>query len=409
MAQINFDGGGDSNFTLPSWSVGGGDYTPPDPPPYITPPTSAPSPTSAPPSVTTQPLPRAASPSGNWSSTGFYPTPTGAPPPAGPVAPPTPTVNSSNPMDDAYILSRIKAWSQVAGSNPSLANDPNYWLGRIKQTGGLTASNDGYWQNLGMRPEGAPESWSASNPGGTATGATPYLASGTNPGGYDDPSAMIYLNQLLQRLNQVQQPVDNSILDQLKALVQANVSRLNQAPYTDTESQALITQMRDPITQARDQAKQQAAENMSRRGISPTSGIFQAEMTKIDNAYQTGVAQGSNQLAVNAVAQKNTNAAQALSELNSLLGVQNTSVDRANAMADQAVTLAQGFPNFDASRLNSLLAASGDTSSASSALSSLVSLGNVNNVANSQQNATDQANAAAWGKLIAAILASIGH
>src|SRR5262245_35175441 len=52
-----------------------------------------------------------------------------------PQAPAMPS-RGGDPMDDAYITSWINYYASQPGSNPSLRSDPNYWLQRIKETGG---------------------------------------------------------------------------------------------------------------------------------------------------------------------------------------------------------------------------------------------------------------------------------
>ncbi len=332
----------------------------------------------------------------------------GTGPQGGSTAPQAPSGLSGRTMDDGQIASYVAQWASMAGADPSLSNDPGYWVRRIKETGGLGSDNLQYWQNASVGPTAFfnnPNRETSSQ--ATPTSYTPsYAATGGNPGGYTDPSAQLYLQQVLQRLNQVQQPQDNSIYDLLKSLATQQATKLQQAPYTPADDAALITQYRQPLTQARDAAKQQAALDLSRRGFTPTSGVYQDRMRQIDQAYEGGIAQGANQMGVNAVALKNANANQALQILSSLSSANNTQIDRSNVMSDQAVALAKMFPDFDAQRLNQLLTASGDTSS-SSALSSLMSLGNLNAGVINTNNLNDQANAAAWGKLIAGLIGAI--
>lgn len=71
--------------------------------------------------------------------------------------PPSSPVPPSDPYAD------VNAWigkqAGTPGINPSVGRDPGYWNKRIGETGGLNASNEAYWKNLMMRPEGAPENW----------------------------------------------------------------------------------------------------------------------------------------------------------------------------------------------------------------------------------------------------------
>ncbi len=101
---------------------------------------------------------------------------------ATPDASAPPSLTATRTMDDATILAQIAAWSKLPGANPSLANDPNYWLGRIKDTGGLATDNAAYWQGLAMRPEGAPEGGVASaGSGPTSVQIPPGQYAGLTP------------------------------------------------------------------------------------------------------------------------------------------------------------------------------------------------------------------------------------
>ena len=84
---------------------------------------------------------------------------------------------------DTGILAQIAQWAAMPGADPSLKNDPNYWLGAIKSRGGLNAGNLQYWQDAGVGPTaffnnpnregGAPGNVSAPPP---APGAAPAPA-----------------------------------------------------------------------------------------------------------------------------------------------------------------------------------------------------------------------------------------
>lgn len=239
------------------------------------------------------------------------------------------------------------------------------------------------------------------------TSSTPFLNSGTNPGGYTDPSSQIFLNQLLQRLSQANTPQDNGVMDLLKSLAMKRVDALNAPPYSAADEQALITRYREPLTQARDAAYAHNREEAGRKGFLPSSGLLRTMDTNVDKGYEAGIAQGANGMAVDAIHQKQANAQQQLQILSSLLATGNQQVDRGNAQADHAVDLAKMFPDFDAARLDQMLRASSDTSG-SSALSGLMQLGNLNLNSLITNNRTDQANSEAWGKLLASIFASVG-
>lgn len=52
---------------------------------------------------------------------------------------------SGNPNDPQQLAAYVKYLSQQPGADPTLASDPNYWIGKIQETGGLTQGNIGYW------------------------------------------------------------------------------------------------------------------------------------------------------------------------------------------------------------------------------------------------------------------------
>lgn len=81
-----------------------------------------------------------------------------------------------NLKDPKYAEALVSYFANQPGANPSLKNDPNYWITRMGQVGG----DQGYWEGRFMQPEGTPD---PSQPPGTNTpGATP------NPLG--DPNAL---------------------------------------------------------------------------------------------------------------------------------------------------------------------------------------------------------------------------
>lgn len=307
--------------------------------------------------------------------------------------------SSGRSMDDAAIAARVAQWAAMAGADPTLSNDPAYAVRRIKETGGLGSDNDQFWQNAFVGPSAF-----FNNPNREAGAGG---AGGANPGGYTDPSSMLYMSQLMSRLQQAQQPQDNSVMELLKSLALKRVDALGAAPYSAADEQALITKYREPLTQARDAAYQRNKETASAHGYLPSSGLLRHMDTETNKGYEQGIAHGANDMAVGAINQKQANAQQQLQILSSLLGVTNTQFDRGSAQADHAVDIAKMFPDFDAQRLDQLLRASGD-SSGSSALNSLMQLGGLNLGTLNSNNATDQANAAAWGKFYAGIMHSLG-
>lgn len=82
--------------------------------------------------------------------------------------------SNGDPMSDDYIRQWVDYHANQPGANPSTKNDPNYWVQKIKETGGWQGDNANYWSSpRGMyRVEGAPEGL-PSDPGyGQAGGGT---------------------------------------------------------------------------------------------------------------------------------------------------------------------------------------------------------------------------------------------
>ncbi len=68
-----------------------------------------------------------------------------------PTATPT-SAGAGGRMDEAAIRAKVAQWAAMPGADPSLAGNPDYWVGRIKETGGLGSDNEQYWQNASVGP-----------------------------------------------------------------------------------------------------------------------------------------------------------------------------------------------------------------------------------------------------------------
>lgn len=218
-------------------------------------------------------------------------------------------------------------------------------------------------------------------------------------GPYTDASSQLYVNEILNRLRQLRSPVSDPLapLYQLSAL--SRIRDLGTAPYTSADDAALIAKYRDPLTQARDAAKQQAAEQLSRRGIGPTSGVFIDAMNKIDQGYERGVAAGANNLAVNAVTQRQRNQDEQLQIFSDLLNYGKTSRAENTVQADDLLRVASLLPGMDENRLKLLLEASGEGSggSPSATTSALLGQGQQQLTQGLVNSKNAQDSSAAWG------------
>lgn len=212
--------------------------------------------------------------------------------------------------DTNYILGKIGEWSKLPGANPSLANDPNYWLRRILETGGLGSDNEAFWQGLGMRPEGAPENWTPSM-GSNPANWTQQLNWGGGTSVFNDPATQQYeqmLNSLIGNLNQPYTPPSfGPSMDYLTKYFQ----QLQGPAYTPQQMDLLQTQSFDPIMQQRDAARQQILQRFARQGMGPDSGPVQAALLQNDQAYEKLGTQARAGVASNAIGLQKQQQAQA--------------------------------------------------------------------------------------------------
>ncbi len=76
---------------------------------------------------------------------------TNTPTPASTTTPPAAS-SGGRSTDPATIAAQVSQWATMPGADPSLANDPNYWVQKIIQNGGLGSDNQQYWQNASVGP-----------------------------------------------------------------------------------------------------------------------------------------------------------------------------------------------------------------------------------------------------------------
>lgn len=215
-----------------------------------------------------------------------------------------------NRFDPGYINSALQYYASQPGANRSLTNDPGYWSRRISETGGLGPDNFDYWQNLGMRPEGAPENWTPSM-GTNAQNWPKQLNYGGGTGVFDDPATQQYeqlLNSLIANLNQPYTPPSfGPSMDYLTKYFQ----QLQGPAYTPAQMDLFQTQSFDPIMQQRDASRKQLTERYGARGMAAGSGPLEAALLNSDQAYERLGTQARAGVASNAVNTQKQQQAQA--------------------------------------------------------------------------------------------------
>lgn len=241
-------------------------------------------------------------------------------------------------------------------------------------------------------------SWNDITNGGTDTTST-Y---GNNA------NTELYVNEILSRLQQLRQPIDDPFNRALQVQALQRVQELQGDPYTAGQDAALVARYRAPITQARDAQYLRNKEEASRRGFLASSGLLGELDKNTDRAYQQAVASGANDLAVQAVAEKNARAEQALAILSALVNAENARRSEVDNRSNQLVSTAALLPGLDEKRLALLLdAAASGTQANSSALSNLLSLAQLNQSASQTNSANSQNNAATFGAYLAQLLAGL--
>lgn len=223
-------------------------------------------------------------------------------------------------------------------------------------------------------------------------------------------STELYVNEILSRLKALRQPINDPMTIALQRAALERVQGLQGAPYTAGEDAALIARYREPVTQARDVEYQRNREEASRRGFMASSGLLDVLDQATNRAYQGAVAQGANDLGVQAVAEKQRRGQEALAILASLVQNETAQRNEMEQRSQELVRTASLLPGMDERRLQLLLEASNaGTSSTNSALSNLLQLGQLNQSSNQTNNANAQNNSATFGAYLARILAALGQ
>lgn len=231
---------------------------------------------------------------------------------------------------------------------------------------------------------------------------------GSNYG--NSASTELYVNEILSRLKALRQPINDPMTIALQRAALERVQGLQGAPYTAGEDAALIARYREPVTQARDVEYQRNREEASRRGFMASSGLLDVLDQATNRAYQGAIAQGANDLGVQAVAERQRRGQEALAILASLVQNETAQRNEMEQRSQELVRTASLLPGMDERRLQLLLDASNaGTASTNSALSNLLQLGQLNQSSNQTNNANAQNNSATFGAYLARILAALGQ
>ncbi len=344
------------------------------------------------------------------------------------------------PLPVAPAVTSSTGWTTASGAPATPAGTPGWWnaadpqgsIGRLLQgrapTSQTLESLGPQLQSMGIQlsPANAEGITSKINipgvgwvrvldggvAGGQGTGWT-YVPQGDGSSSGDASSGSagnsVYVNEILSRLAQLHNPANDPNNDPLKPLYDLmglnRIQSLSGAPYTGAQDAALTAQYMAPLAQARDAALLQNKEQAGAHGYLPTSGLLTAQNNTVQQGYERAVAGGANNLAVQAIAEKQRRAQEQLSVLASLLNAHQTSRTESNQFGQSAVDTAGLLSNLDQGTLQSLLAAGGGSGDPNQLLSMLTNL--TQNQTN-QNTAAGQNSAAMWGQILAQIIGSLG-
>ena len=291
----------------------------------------------------------------------------------------------------AQQLAGTGAWAKSGpvgvGVNPSMAGPGGYAVGAYpgdlsgliaKLFGGTIPSGSGayqdlaYWEKQGvqgsqiydpatgqLRPgwrrtakgyerDAAPGA-AVTGQAGTGTGTSRTTAT-TVPAQFTDPITSAIEGFAQTRAQQLESPPSGSGQAQLEQMLNEFAQQWRSGGYTPHELEVLQTQGTDPLESARTARKQQVIQQLSARGIAPTSGVALQMLADVDRQFDAQRSQLQGQLASQAAQQVVARQLQALQALSGLASTENQRLDAAYGyrtvpmqLADRAFTQASGL------------------------------------------------------------------
>jgi hypothetical protein len=196
-------------------------------------------------------------------------------------------------LDDSYILNYISQWAGMPGADPSLKANPQYWLGRIKQTGGLGSDNLDYWQKAGVGPTAF-----FNNPGRET--ASSGLQGGPSTG-FADPAYQQLVSLAQQRIAQLGQPVSFPALDDYMTMLKQSqadskaraatfadqlsgrVAQLQKPLLSDANTANIRAEASNNLLGQRDNQLAAVRADLARRGFDPNSSGLETNQENIVN------------------------------------------------------------------------------------------------------------------------------
>lgn len=239
----------------------------------------------------------------------------------------------------------VKYWGQQPGVNPSVANDPGYWIGRF--TSGAFGNDQAYAIQRMMQAEGPPEGAGAVNPGTNGFDFSSILKSlNSKPPTVTPVSLPSFTGlggDLVKGLNQVGQTpfdtlMDSSLADLLSHGGASPYGRQIESTLNDLiASGGMRTNLVSQLTGARDaQAGAMKGQVADARAALAARGL----------ASPRGAGQGPETTAIGRISENLAPTyAQAVNDINS------HAIDVANASVISALSMATGLAQSDAATI----------------------------------------------------------
>jgi hypothetical protein len=206
----------------------------------------------------------------------------------------------------------------------------------------------------------------AARPGGVSTPAF----QNSSPQ-FDDPSQRLIEDYALDRFRQLQNPDANSGTALFEKYARELIDTLRGPVYSAADEAVIKTKALDTIMGEQDTTIQQWMEQLSRRGIQPSSGPALEGVRRIQEHYKTLRTQVEADFARDAISQTRNQRQQVLSTAGQLAGSENTRLNAAGTYAAMPYGLSQ-----DAFQRNlQLVGASGNPASL---VQSLLGVANAN-------------------------------
>jgi hypothetical protein len=203
----------------------------------------------------------------------------------------------------------------------------------------------------------------------------PYQSGFSSPYGsgsqYDDPASMLAEQYAMHRLGQRTNPDPNSGTGLYETFAKHFSELLQKPVFSDAEEHALKVKAFDQLESMKSTEMQQKADELGRRRIPPSSGVYLSEMNRIRDKWDKLAAGNQNELTTSAIGERQRRLTQALSVLAQLQGSEEGRFDAGLALS----MVPLGMQNAAFGRLvNATNLGSGGAASSTSGLLQLLNL-----------------------------------